>query len=90
MPSIDPQGGIAGVPLGTYQGTDTTDPANVFRLLAGVFTPFSQAELDARYPSNGPNTIKKRVKRAVRQLFEGGFITAADRSHYKDDPHGPN
>jgi alpha/beta hydrolase family protein len=90
MPSIDPQGGIAGVPLGTYHGTDTTDPANVFRLLAGVFTPFSQAELDARYPSDGPNTIKKRVKRAVRQLFEGGFITADDRSHYKDDPHGPN
>jgi hypothetical protein len=90
MPSIDSRGDIAGAPLGSYHGIDTADPANVFRLLAGVFTPFSQAELDARYPSSGLNTIKKRGKRAVRQLVEDGFITGDDRRAYEDDPHGPN
>ena len=66
MPSIGARGKLAGAPLGSYNGVDNTDPANVFRLLAGVFTPFTQAQLDARYPASGPNDIKHRVKRAVR------------------------
>ena len=38
MPSIDAHGNVAGAPLGSYNGVDNTDPANVFRLLGGVFS----------------------------------------------------
>lgn len=89
MPSIDAHGNVAGVPLGSYNGVDNTDPANVFRLLAGVFTPFTQSQLDARYPASGPNDIKHRVERAARQLFEDDLILRQDLDGYKDHPHGP-
>jgi hypothetical protein len=89
MPSIDAHGNVAGAPLGSYNGVDNTDPANVFRLLAGVFTPFTQSQLDARYPASGPNDIKHRVKRAARQLFEDDLILRQDLDGYKDHPHGP-
>ena len=87
MPSIDAHGNVAGAPLGSYNGVDNTDPANVFRLLAGVFTPFTQSQLDARYPASGPNDIKHRVKRAARQLFEDDLILRQDLDGYKDHPN---
>ena len=86
MPSIDAHGNVAGAPLGSYNGVDNTDPANVFRLLAGVFTPFTQSQLDARYPASGPNDIKHRVKRAARQLFEDDLILRQDLDGYKTIP----
>jgi Alpha/beta hydrolase domain len=89
MPSIDAHCKLSGAPLGSYNGVDNTDPANVFRLLAGVFTPFTRSQLDARYPASGPNDITHRVKRAARQLFEDDLILGHDLDAYKDDPHGP-
>ncbi len=83
-------GGVpSGAPLGHYFGTDATDPVNVFRLIAGVFTPFTQAELDARYPDHGTLSIKNRVKRSVQQLFKDDLILEQDRDRYTVDPHGP-
>jgi hypothetical protein len=79
----------SGAPLGHYFGTDTTEPANGFRLVGGVFTPFTDAELDARYPNHGPLSIKNRVQRAADQLFDDRLILREDRDDYKRDPHGP-
>jgi Alpha/beta hydrolase domain len=83
MLTIDAHDEVAGAPLGSYKGVDNTDPANLFRLLAGVFTPFTQSQLDACYPTSGPNDIKHRVKRAARQLFEDGLILGQDFDGYK-------
>ena len=88
MLSIDAHGNVAGAPLGNYNGVDNTDPANIFRLLAGVFTPFTQSQLDARYRQGAEDT-KHRVKRAARQLFEDDLILRQDLDGYKDYPHGP-
>ena len=58
-------------------------------LLAGVFTPFTQSQLDARYPASRPNDIQHRVKCAARQLFEDDLILRLDLDGYQDHPHGP-
>jgi hypothetical protein len=64
----------AGAPLGVYGGLDVSgfDPFNVFLLLSGTFQPFSDSEIESRYPT--PEAYKELVTRAADHLLAEEYI----------------
>ena len=73
-------GSVIGAPLGVYSGLNLGNPN---ALLGGTFTPFSTAELNARYPSHGNYVC--RVARAARKLAHDGYILRADVADYIEE-----
>ena len=82
MPAtLDPSGLPAGAPLGAYGGIEPAGfPSNLFLILGGTFDPFSDEQLEERYPHR---TYKVLVNRAADHLFDKGYINDADRQEYK-------
>jgi MYXO-CTERM domain-containing protein len=72
----------AGAPLGVYGGLDVSgfDPFNVFLLLSGTFQPFSDSEIESRYPT--PEAYKELVTRAADHLLAEEYILEEDRDAY--------
>ena len=78
-------GQVVGAPLGTYTGMNVdvdveAEATNVFAVIGGTFTPFSEEELRARYPDQ--ETYVSRVTRAADHLLDGGYILEQDRDAY--------
>jgi MYXO-CTERM domain-containing protein len=74
----------ATVPLGTHAGLNAAglDPFNVFYWLGGTFARFSDADLQARYPTRA--AYVKRVKDTANALHDQRFILRDDRKAYID------
>jgi hypothetical protein len=74
-----------GAPLGTYDGVEF-DTGNIFILLAGHFTPFDPARLEALYPSHG--TYVRRVTKAAHRLVERRELLKEDaKAFIKEAAH---
>ena len=71
-------GKLAGAPLGTYIGVNPVE--NIFVMIAGLFLPFSEAELAERYPT--PGSYVSRVARAAEYLESNGYILPHDKDAY--------
>ncbi len=79
---------VAGAPLGTYTGMNFEDPVadpiedglKFLTMIAGLFLPFSEAELEERYPT--PGAYVSRVARAAEHLMENGYILPQDKDAY--------
>jgi Alpha/beta hydrolase domain len=82
MPTtLDPSGLPAGAPLGAYGGIEPAGlPSNLFLILGGTFDPFSQQQLEKRYPNR---TYELLISRAADHLFDQGYIIEADLQEYK-------
>ena len=87
-------GQVAGAPLGTYTGlkldvdAEAEPPINVYAVIGGTFTPFSDEQLAARYADH--DTYVYRVTRAADALLAGGYILEQDRDAYVvEAEHGP-
>ena len=82
MPMVLPNGDHVGAPLGVYTGLDLDylDPMNVYPWAGGTFTPFSQQELAARYPSREVYVV--RVEKAAAALLAGRFLLPEDYEAY--------
>ncbi len=87
---------LAGAPLGTYTGINPVE--DLFVMIAGHFLPFSDAELEERYPNRG--AYVSRVARAAEHLMDNGYILPHDKDAYvrgaarkpfqtKSDPRPP-
>jgi hypothetical protein len=77
----------AGAPLGVYGGVDfdfipSFDPFiwHAFAALAGTFTPYTEAELNAKYPT--PAAYRALVTASADDLLARGYILQADRDAY--------
>lgn len=81
-------GQLAGAPLGTYTGLNFEDPVTdpyedglkFLTTIAGLFLPFSDAELAQRYPN--PGAYVSRVARAAEHLEDNGYILPHDKDAY--------
>ena len=71
-------GQVAGAPLGVYSGVNPVE--DLFVMIAGLFLPFSEAELAERYPHRG--FYVSRVARAAQHLVDKGYILAHDKDAY--------
>ncbi len=71
-------GKVAGAPRGIYTGINPVE--NFFVMIAGLFVPFSEAELAERYPN--PGSYVSRVARAAEHLRDAGYILAHDKDAY--------
>ena len=82
MPMVLPNGDHVGAPLGVYTGLDLDylDPMNVYPWAGGTFTPFSQQELAARYPSR--EVYVARVEKAAAALLADRFLLPEDYEAY--------
>jgi hypothetical protein len=74
--------GEIGAPLGVYEGFDFSQTAT-FLLIAGHFTPFDSAKLNALYPSHG--TYVERVSKAAHRLVERRELLQEDAKTFIDD-----
>lgn len=85
MTSTTPDGQLAGAPLGTYTGLDTRHlkPLNLFNVLGGTFTPFSNTDISDRYGDH--KTYVSRITRAADQMVEARFILPEDRNNFVRD-----
>jgi hypothetical protein len=78
LPHVESEirGRVAGAPLGRHTPLNRAGQ-NVFEFLGGTFTPFTDAELRARYPSR--HEYIRRVRRTAAHLAFKGYITDDDR-----------
>jgi len=71
-------GKVGGAPLGYYIPINPVD--DIFVMVAGLFLPFSDAELAERYPT--PGSYVSRVARAAEHLESNGYILPHDKDTY--------
>jgi hypothetical protein len=79
---------LAGAPLGIYTGMNFEDPVadpfddpvKFLTMIAGLFLPFSDAELAERYPNLG--SYVSRVARAAEKLLANRYIIESDMVTY--------
>jgi len=77
----DVNGKVAGAPLGIYSGLNMAGfPDDVFLVLSGTFTPFSDERLAELYPNRG--AYVNRVTRAAGHLRQQGYILQEDKNAY--------